>query len=242
MSARTGVDRKADGAAAASAPGIIAAAEDLLRDRPIVGQSYFKRLTDGRMTGSEFSVTQEQFYFAVRFFSRPIAALVARCTDSTMRMDLVHNLAEEQGDFIQTQAHDRTFLQFLSSMGVSPERMKQVEEGPAVRAFNCALLGACHAGEMEQAFGCLGIIELAFAEISALIGKAVVARGWVPEENLVHYKLHAEIDRRHAEEFFAVVEPAWRTDVAKRRWIREGLELGLHVFARLYEDLEREAA
>jgi pyrroloquinoline-quinone synthase len=220
----------------------VAEAEKLLRGRPILEQSYFSRLVDGRMSAAEFSATQQQFYFAVRFFSRPIAALVARCPDSTTRMDLVHNLAEEQGDFMPTEAHDSTFLRFLASIGVSPDGMKQVEEGPAVRAFNCALLGACQGGELELAFGCLGIIEHTFADISALIGRAVVARGWVTEEDLVHYKLHAAIDKRHAEEFFAVIEPAWQTDPVKRRSIRQGLALGHHIFARLYEDLEREAA
>jgi pyrroloquinoline-quinone synthase len=218
------------------------AAEELLRNKPILTQSYFTRLQDGRMGMAEFSGTQRQFYYAVRFFSRPIAALVARCPDSTARMDLVHNLAEEQGDFMPTAAHDRTFLQFLSSIGVTPERMKQEAERAAVRAFNCALMGACQGAEMELALGCLGIIEHAFADISAFIGQAVVARGWVTHENLVHYKLHAAIDKRHAEEFFAGVESAWQTEPAKREMIRQGLALGRHIFARLYEDLEREAA
>jgi pyrroloquinoline-quinone synthase len=242
MSARTAEEFKTGKVAPAAAPGIVAAAEEILRGRSIVDQSYFQRLVDGRMSFEAFTATQQQFFFAVRFFSRPIASLVARCPDSSMRMDLVHNLAEEQGDFIPTEAHDRTFLRFLASIGVTPERMKQVGEGPSVRAFNCALMGACQSSEMELAFGCLGIIEHAFADISALIGRAVVARGWVTGENLVHYKLHAEIDKRHAEEFFAVVEPAWQADGVKQRTIRQGLELGRHIFARLYEDLEREAA
>lgn len=226
----------------AHAPGIVAAAEQLLRSRPILGQSHFTRLFDGRMSLEEFSRSQSQFFFAVRFFSRPIAALVARCPDSALRMDLVHNLAEEQGDFLPSEAHDRTFLRFLSSIGVSPEQMKQTMAGPAVQAFNYALLGACQGGEMEVAFGCLGIIEHAFADISARIGQAVVARGWVAQDNLVHYKLHAEIDKRHAEEFFAVVEPAWQADPTKRELIQQGLALGHHIFGRLYDDLDREAA
>ncbi len=226
----------------ASAPGIVAAAEAMLRERPILGQSYFTRLKDRGMGLAEFMTTQRQFYFAVRYFSRPIAALVARCPDSTMRMDLVHNLAEEQGDFMPLEAHDRTFLRFLASIGVQPAEMKRETEGAAVRAFNCALMGACQGAEMEVAFGCLGFIEHAFADISAFIGLAVVARHWVTHENLVHYKLHAAIDKRHAEEFFAVVESAWQADPAKRELIRQGMDLGRHVFARLYEDLEREAA
>ena len=82
----------------------------------------------------------------------------------------------------------------------------------------------------------MGIIEYAFAGISATIGQAVVARGWIRREELTHYGLHAQIDERHAEEFFAVLEPAWE-DPARRYFIEQGLELGAYVFDRLYRDL-----
>jgi pyrroloquinoline-quinone synthase len=237
MSANIGGPAKADSKNAATAPCIIAEVRRLLDGRPIVAQEYFTRLQDGSMTKAEFVLSQRQFFHAVRFFSRPIAALVARCPDSTMRMDLVRNLADEQGDFIPSQAHDRTFAAFLKSLGVTGVEVTETAEGPEVRAFNCTLLGACMGAEVELAFGCLGIIEYAFAEISALIGKAVAARGWVRQESIVHYSLHAEIDRRHAEEFFAVIEPAWVRQPEKRPAILQGLELGRHAFARLYADL-----
>jgi pyrroloquinoline-quinone synthase len=82
----------------------------------------------------------------------------------------------------------------------------------------------------------MGIIEYAFASISAIIGKAVVEQNWVRQENLVHYALHAQIDERHAEEFFAVIESNW-DDPARRYFIDQGLELGAYAFNRLYADL-----
>jgi pyrroloquinoline-quinone synthase len=53
---------------------------------------------------------------------------------------------------------------------------------------------------------------------------------------MVHYNLHAKIDERHAEEFFAVVEPCW-DDPKRRYFIIQGLELGAYIFDRLYRDL-----
>ena len=82
----------------------------------------------------------------------------------------------------------------------------------------------------------MGIIEYAFAGISAVIGQAVVDRGWVSRERLVHYKLHAEIDERHAEEFFAIIEPAW-DQPDRRDLIEQGLRLGAYIFDRLYRDM-----
>jgi pyrroloquinoline-quinone synthase len=107
---------------------------------------------------------------------------------------------------------------------------------PALRAFNSVLTASSVMDELEVGVACIGIIEHAFAGISAVIGKTVVERGWVSAERLVHYKLHAEIDERHAEEFFAVIEPMW-DDERRRYFIEQGLQLGAYIFDRLYRDI-----
>lgn len=119
--------------------------------------------------------------------------------------------------------------------------MAALREGAAARAFNTCLMGTCLMEPAPLALGCLGIIELEFAGISARIGDTVVQRGWIPETALVHYSLHAAIDERHAADFFDVVAEDWRRSSEKRREIQDGVRLGRHVFARLYEDLLREA-
>ena len=212
------------------------AAENLLSQHPILQNPYMVALRDGTMDRAAFIRTQRQFFFAVRFFSRPMAALMSRMPDSASRRTLLCNLAEEHGfddegdgGIHPTMAHDRTFLAFLKSLGI--EEILTEREGEAVRAFNLALLGACLGESATLAFACLGIIEYTFADISALIGKTVVERGWVAQSDLVHYKLHAEIDKRHAAEFFASL------DAADASAMHDGLALGLHLFDRLYTDL-----
>jgi len=86
----------------------------------------------------------------------------------------------------------------------------------------------------------MGIIEHAFAGIASIIGQAVVQNGWVKKENLIHYTLHAEIDCRHAAEFFTVVEKQWNVP-ARRYYIDQGLQLGAYIFDRLYRDLYLQA-
>ncbi len=214
------------------------AAESLLSQRPILQNPYMVALRNGAMGRAAFIHTQRQFFFAVRFFSRPMAALMSRMPDSASRRILIHNLAEEHGfddegdgGIHPTMAHDRTFLAFLKSLGVEGHEILSEREGETVRAFNLALLGACLGESPTLAFACLGIIEFTFADISALIGKTVVERGWVAQSDLVHYKLHAEIDKRHAAEFFASL------DAADTSAMHDGLALGLHLFDRLYTDL-----
>ncbi len=231
------------------APQVTARAAEILEDIGILKNPYLTALQDGSMTLEQFRLTQEQFFFAVTFFPRPMAALVGRIPDPKQRLDILHNVVEEHGEFDEKAFHHTTFQDFLATLGTEPEVLDElVETGtgtgctyrhdlwPALRAFNNVLTSCCLMDELEVGIGCMGIIEYAFAGISSVIGKAVVANGWVSEERLVHYKLHAEIDERHAEEFFAVVEPAWGNE-DRGYYVEQGLQLGAYVFDRLYRDL-----
>lgn len=220
------------------APHVTAAAAAVLARVDMLNRNpYLTSLRDGTMSRERFRRTQEQFFFAVTFFPRPMAALVGRIPDPHQRLDILHNVVEEHGEFQVTAFHHNTFRQFLRTIGSDLESVDGQTLTPALRAFNSVLTTACVLDELEVGVGCMGIIEYAFAGICAVIGKAVVDRGWVPDAELVHYKLHAEIDERHAEEFFAVIEPGWG-DERRRYLISQGLELGAYAFDRLYRDLD----
>jgi pyrroloquinoline-quinone synthase len=218
------------------APRVTARAAAVLKRIDIMHNPYLEALVDGSMTPECFRRTQEQFFFAVTFFPRPMAALVGRIPDPRQRLDILHNLVEEHGEFEEQFFHHTTFQQFLRTLGSRPEELDSLLIWPALRAFNSVLTASCVLDELEVGVGCMGIIEYAFAGISAAIGKAVVERGWVAADRLVHYKLHAEIDERHAEEFFAVLEPLW-DDGRRRYYIEQGLDLGAYIFDRLYRDM-----
>src|SRR6185436_4597856 len=145
-------------------------------------------LADGSMTLEQFRTTQEQFFFAVTFFPRPMAALVGRIPDPHQRLDILHNLVEEHGEFQAQNFHHNTFQQFLRTIGSEAEKREKLTPSSALRAFNSVLTASCVLDELEVGVGCMGIIEYAFAGISALIGKAVVERGFVSADELVHYK------------------------------------------------------
>lgn len=212
------------------------AAEDALQASGIRENPYLRALNDGQMSLECFRRSQEHFFFAVTFFPRPMAALVGRIENPRQRLDILHNLVEEHGEFDERFFHHTTFQQFLRTLGSDPEQAAKRPVPTPLRAFNSVLTASCVLDELEVGVACMGIIEYAFAGISAAIGKAVVDRGWVKSDELVHYKLHAEIDERHAEEFFAVIEDRW-DDPQRRYYIEQGLSLGAYIFDRLYRDL-----
>jgi pyrroloquinoline-quinone synthase len=214
---------------------IVERVDRILSTSCILENPYFESLRNGEMSREEFHRTQRQFYFAVNFFSRPMSALLMRLPCPNQRLSILANVVEEHGDFQPSAFHEATFRDFLEALGDSA-RPEPAQMGPPVHAFNSAIMSACVSDEIQVGIACLGIIEYAFADISALIGKAVVKRGWVTEEKLVHYSLHAAIDKKHAADFFTLVEDDWHEPTV-RPAVEQGLQLGAYVFDRLYRDL-----
>ena len=215
-------------------------AERAINEGGLRQNPYLQALVSGAMSAEQFRRTQEQFFFAVSFFPRPMAALVGRIPEPKARLDVLQNLVEEHGEFREEAFHHTTFQQFLRTIGSDPGKLDALDLWPCVRAFNSVLTCACVLDELEVGIGCIGVIEYAFSDISHVIGQSVVKQGWVMAEKLVHYRLHAEIDRKHADDFFAIIEPAWG-EPRKRYNIQQGVRMGVYIFDRLYSDLLAQA-
>ena len=205
------------------------------RDNP-----YFRTLREGSLTREDFVETQIQFYFAVVFFSRPMAAVAAKIPDARHRVEVLRNVWEEHGEGDASLMHGATFLTFLERLaGLREEDVNRRALWPEVRVFNTTLVGAAVLDEYLVSVGMLGIIERMFSEISAWIGRAVVDQGWIEQDQMIHYTLHQELDVRHADDFFEVLRPAWEADPADHYYIEQGLRLGAAVFDGLYAGLHR---
>ncbi|MCA8955395.1 MAG: iron-containing redox enzyme family protein [Planctomycetes bacterium] len=210
----------------------------VLSDYPADRNPYLTALHDGSLQFDDFVATQMQFYFAVVFFSRPMAVLAAKMPSARLRTAILRNVWEEHGEGDPAQRHGATFLELLDRLaGRRQEDVERCALWPEVRAFNTALIGCCALDDWEIGAGCLGIIERMFVGISASIGRGIVARGWLPAERVVHYALHEVLDVRHSDDFFAALDEAWSGEVATRYRIEQGLRLGAYVFDRLYRDL-----
>jgi pyrroloquinoline quinone (PQQ) biosynthesis protein C len=206
---------------------------------PVGTSPYFRTLRDGSMTKAEFAETQIQFFHAVIFFPRPMAALVGRIPRPQMRLALLENLGDEHGAGRLTVCHENTFVELLSRLGVERSEVDRRALWPEVRAFNSLLLGTCALDDVYTGLAALGIIEDLFAGISAEIGRSIVARGWLKRREVVHYATHAELDVEHAEGFYASLHEPYERHPRWRYQIDQGLELGAYAFLRLYDDLWR---
>jgi pyrroloquinoline quinone (PQQ) biosynthesis protein C len=200
---------------------------------------YFQALRDGSMTREQFIETQIQFFHAVIFFSRPMAALVGRIPRPQMRLALLENLGDEHGSGRLTVCHENTFIELLARLGVERSDVDARALWPEVRAFNMTLLGTCALDDVYTGLAALGMVEDLFSSISAEIGQGIIARGWLGRDEIVHYTTHEKLDVAHAEGFYASLYEPYERHPRWRYQIQQGLELGAYVFLRLYEDLHR---
>ncbi|MCH2176864.1 MAG: iron-containing redox enzyme family protein [Lentisphaeria bacterium] len=215
---------------------IKAYADKAIEKQQLLQASYFERLQDQSMTKEEFCISQEQFYFAVSFFSRPMSCLLARIPCPAKRLDILHNVVEEHGDFQKSKFHAETFKEFLSRLGKNTDDINKVFLWPSVRSFNSTLTTACTFDELPTGISCIGVIEYAFSFISDIIAKSVIHNNWLARENMIHYDFHKEHDIRHAMELFEVMQSEWETENGKYQ-IQQGIEMGVWIFKMLYENL-----
>lgn len=209
--------------------------EKVLSDTDYFNNPYFTNLREKTFEKEDFVETQIQFYSAVIFFSRPMAALAAKIPTPELRLEVLRNVWEEHGEGSLTQGHGKTFLEFLKRLGNIQEDQVYLRGLWAdVRIFNTTLSGVTVLDDFIIAVGVLGIIERMFADISAWIGQGVVENGWLSEGQLIHYKLHQALDIKHSDDFFKILETPFTKSAENRYLIEQGLRLGATLFNNMY--------
>ena len=68
--------------------------EEILEECGFRQNPYFTALRDGSFDKEDFIESQIQFFFAVVFFSRPMAILAAKIPTTDLRMEVVRNVWE----------------------------------------------------------------------------------------------------------------------------------------------------
>ncbi|MDQ3748133.1 MAG: iron-containing redox enzyme family protein [Acidobacteriota bacterium] len=209
--------------------------EQVLKETDYYKNPYFVNLREKTFEKYDFVETQIQFFYAVIFFSRPMAALAAKIPTPELRLEVLRNIWEEHGEGSLSQAHGATFLEFLRRIGnVTKDEVYLRGLWADVRIFNTTLSGVSVLDDFIIAVGALGIIERMFSDISAWIGQGVIKNGWLAADEMIHYTLHRELDIKHSEDFFKILDMPFKNSAENRYLIEQGLRLGATLFNNLY--------
>lgn len=201
---------------------------------------YFTKLHDGDFSKDDFIETQIQFFNAVIFFSRPMSALAAKIPTPELRVEVLRNVWEEHGEGDPEKVHGTTFVEFLSRLGnVTLDDIEHRSLWPEIRIFNTTLVGACVLDEYLIGVGIMGIIERMFSDISNIIGEGIMKMDWLDSKQMIHYTVHKELDIKHSQDFFKILESSWEKNTVEQYYIEQGLLLGAVLFNDLYRGLYR---
>ena len=213
---------------------------EILKENDYPNNPYFVNLDKEKFEKDDFLETQIQFYFAVIFFSRSMTALAAKVPSRRARLGILKNIWEEHGEGQLPLSHGHTFVQFLKNIGgIDIQQIKYRGLWPEVRIFNTTLIGASALDDFLIGVGLFGIIERMFVEISSLIRNAVIKNRWLSESKIVHYKMHSELDIKHAQDFFEILESPFLKNDENKYYIEQGLRMGAELFNSLYLGLWR---
>lgn len=209
--------------------------KEVLKTSNYSNNPYFKALREQVFDKNDFIETQCHFYHAVRFFSRPMAVVAAKIPNPELRIEILRNVWEEHGDGDITQLHGATFKELLFRLDKnSIDNLENLALSPDVRLFNTALTGVSVIDDFAVSVSVFGIIERMFVDISTWIAEEIVNNHWLAEDQLIHYTLHKELDLKHSQDFFDVLEHYHKE---KEYEIKQGLMMGATMFNNLYEGL-----
>ena len=202
------------------------------RDNP-----YFVALRDKSFDREDFVETQIAFSHQVGFFNRAMLIAASRITMPNRRWPLVANVVDEHHGGETDLAHHYTIREFvcrvsgdpnidIDARAAWPEGRQNVATmfGIATKGYNLGLAGPA-------------MIERMFADISNWISIESIENGWITEDRMIHYNLHAEIDMRHAKELFVILREDWEKGPDWRYYVWQGMWVGGWSFNMLWRGL-----
>jgi pyrroloquinoline quinone (PQQ) biosynthesis protein C len=194
--------------------------------------AYVRRVLVGNLSRAAFVRTQIQFLFAVEPYADCLAMLAARCESAEARRVLEQNVRDEQGAGDPDHAHGATFRALLGKFGVTAAQIDASARWPCVEAFNAGVREACTTGPEQSGIATIAAIEDLFTHVSSELGRGIVVQGWLAREEVVHYNVHKELDRIHADALYALLDP---TNESVAPGLSRGVELLVDLYAGLLE-------
>lgn len=210
--------------------------DSILDDIKFFHNPYFKNLKNGDFEKVDFIETQIQIYNVIHIFPKLLADLLVKLPEGTAKMNIVQNLYEDHNT--DSAEDDRSLLLlFLNKLGISKEEINKRILWPEARMFIMAARGTCALDTYIVAAAFLGAIEFMFLSVAKWTEFGLVERGWLTDKDLLYYANHEKLDKKHAQNFFDLIEKRWDSSEVDKYYIKQGLLLGAFAFNDLYKHL-----
>lgn len=213
--------------------------DSILDDIKFFHNPYFKNLKNGDFEKVDFIETQIQIYNVVSVFPKLLSDLIAKIPEGNLRMNIVQNLYE--GHSVDASEDDQNLLAlFLNRLGMPKSEIDKRALWPEARMFMMTARGTTALDSYVVAAGFLGAVECMFLSVAKWIEFGLVERGWLTDKDLLYYANHEKMDKKHAQNFFDLIDKPWNDSEVDKYYIKQGLLLGAFAFNDLYEHLYKD--
>lgn len=181
---------------------------EVTANHPLWNHEFLSRCRTTQLTLAEVQVLAVQMYKFSKEFNRILAGILSCCPDEQAQRVILENLFDEMGQGNPKLAHPELFRQFTRALGIDDATLASIPTEPETqhlidtylnlpRQYNyLAALGAvCFASE--------GIVSTLYAQIQRGIAEAAS----LPQEALVFFDVHIDVDDSHAANLAALIEP-----------------------------------
>lgn len=198
---------------------------------------YFLELENKNFSKEDFIETQIQFYNVANFFPVFLAELLKKLPESSLKLNIIENMYEDDCAWADQNYPKNTFLTFLNNLGISIKDIEKRTLWPEVREFIMTIWGTCALDTNTVSCATLGTLEYMFLYISNILEKNIINLKWLNKEQVGYYINHENLNQKHFQDFFYLILNNWISSKEDKYYIEQGISLSVYSFNLLFTEL-----
>jgi len=176
-------------------------------NHPLWNHEFLMQCRTGNLFLPDVQILAVQMYKFSKEFNRILASILSCCQDESTQLVILENLFDEMGQGDVSKSHPELFRQFTRALGIQDEALAALPTAPETRALIDTYLQIPHKYGYLAALGAVcyaseGIVSSLYTQLY----KGIVDAAPLPEESLIFFEVHINIDDSHAAKLAAVIE------------------------------------
>lgn len=213
---------------------VIRSFHEVTLNHPLWNHEFLTRCRTAQLTIAEVRILAVQMYKFSKEFNRILAGILSCCPDEEAQQVILENLFDEMGQGNPMLAHPELFRQFTRALGIDDETLSILPTEPETRHLIETYLNLPHQYNYLAALGAVcfaseGIVSTLYTQIQ----HGIAGSTFLPEEALIFFDVHINVDDSHAAHLATLIEPRITTTEAAmdvNRAILDALNARVHFF------------
>jgi pyrroloquinoline-quinone synthase len=214
----------------------------LTQNHPLWQHKFLARCRTGQLTLPEVQILAVQMYKFSKEFNRILASILSRCPDESAQLVIVDNLFDEMGQGDLGQAHPELFRRFTRAIGITDESLAVAPTAPETLNLIATYLEIPHQYGYLAALGAVcfaseGIVNSLYSQLY----QGIVGAAPLPQESLIFFEVHIDVDDSHAANLARLLEPRVTTQEQANE-INQAILKAMDARVQFFDGVERQLA